>query len=40
MEAEIIPMCEDQGMAIVLWAVLGGDQLLLAEQRKQKEHET
>ena len=25
MEAEIIPMCEDQGMAIVPWAALGGN---------------
>jgi aryl-alcohol dehydrogenase-like predicted oxidoreductase len=37
MEAEIIPMCEDQGMAIVPWAALGGGKLLTAEQRKQKE---
>lgn len=39
MEAEIIPMCEDQGMAIVPWAALGGGQLLSAEQRKQKEQD-
>lgn len=37
MEAEIIPMCEDQGMAIVPWAALGGGQLMSVEQRKQKE---
>lgn len=37
MEAEIIPMCEDQGMGIVPWAALGGGQLLTAEQRKQRE---
>ncbi|KAL8823906.1 MAG: hypothetical protein Q9191_005453 [Dirinaria sp. TL-2023a] len=35
MEAEIIPMCQDQGMAIVPWAALGGGQLLSAEQRKK-----
>ncbi|KAH7380023.1 NADP-dependent oxidoreductase domain-containing protein [Pyrenochaeta sp. MPI-SDFR-AT-0127] len=35
MEAEIIPMCEDQGMAIVSWASLGGGQLVSAEQRKK-----
>ncbi len=40
MEAEIIPMCEDQGMAIVPWAALGGGQLMTAEQRAEKEHET
>jgi aryl-alcohol dehydrogenase-like predicted oxidoreductase len=37
MEAEIFPMCEDQGMAIVPWAALGGGQLITAEQRKAKE---
>jgi aryl-alcohol dehydrogenase-like predicted oxidoreductase len=37
MEAEIIPMCEDQGMAIVPWAALGGGQLLTAKQREEKE---
>lgn len=37
MEAEIIPMCEDQGMAIVPWAALGGGQLMSSEERKQKE---
>ncbi|OIW29029.1 Aldo/keto reductase [Coniochaeta ligniaria NRRL 30616] len=37
MEAEIIPMCEDQGMGIVPWAALGGGQLLSAEQRAEKE---
>ena len=37
MESEIIPMCEDQGMAIVSWASLGGGQLVSAEQRKKLE---
>ena len=35
MEAEIIPMCEDQGMAVVSWAALGGGQLMSSEQRKK-----
>lgn len=35
MESEIIPMCEDQGMAIVSWASLGGGQLVAAEQREK-----
>lgn len=35
MEAELIPMCEDQGMAIMPWAALGGGQLLSTEQRDQ-----
>lgn len=39
MEAEIIPMCEDQGMAIVPWAALGGGQLMSAEQREQKQQD-
>lgn len=39
MEAEIIPMCEDQGMAIVPWAALGGGQLMTSEQRRQKAHQ-
>jgi aryl-alcohol dehydrogenase-like predicted oxidoreductase len=39
MEAEIIPMCEDQGMAIVPWAALGGGQLLTAEQREQRKND-
>ncbi|KAH6691440.1 norsolorinic acid reductase [Plectosphaerella plurivora] len=34
MEAEIIPMCEDQGMGIVSWASLGGGQLTTAAQRR------
>lgn len=34
MEAEIIPMCEDQGMGIVSWASLGGGQLAPAARRK------
>jgi aryl-alcohol dehydrogenase-like predicted oxidoreductase len=28
-------MCEDQGMAIVSWASLGGGQLVAAEQRQR-----
>ena len=32
-------MCEDQGMAIVPWAALGGGQLLSAEQRANAEAE-
>ncbi|KAL0936801.1 norsolorinic acid reductase [Colletotrichum truncatum] len=39
MEAEIIPMCEDQGMAIVPWAALGGGQFLTAEERRKKEED-
>lgn len=39
MEAEIIPMCEDQGMAVVPWAALGGGQLMSAEQREQNKHD-
>ncbi|KAK4495127.1 hypothetical protein PRZ48_013454 [Zasmidium cellare] len=35
MEAEIIPMCQDQGMAVMPWAALGGGQLLSAEQREK-----
>lgn len=34
-ESEIIPMCEDQGMAIASWASLGGGQLTTKEQRKK-----
>ncbi|KAL4968930.1 NADP-dependent oxidoreductase domain-containing protein [Aspergillus stella-maris] len=37
MEAEIIPMCEDQGMAIVPWAALGGGLILSSQQRKGRE---
>lgn len=40
MESEIIPMCEDQGMAIVSWASLGGGQLVAAEQRERLEKDT
>ncbi|KAI5210580.1 Aldo/keto reductase [Aureobasidium subglaciale] len=36
MEAELIPMCEDEGLAIVPWAALGGGQLLTEDQRKQR----
>jgi aryl-alcohol dehydrogenase-like predicted oxidoreductase len=34
-ESENVPMCEDQGMAIVSWASLGGGQLVATEQRKK-----
>ncbi|KAH7159485.1 NADP-dependent oxidoreductase domain-containing protein [Dactylonectria estremocensis] len=37
MEAEVIPMCQDQGMGIVPWAALGGGHLLSVEQRREKE---
>lgn len=37
MEAEIIPMCEDQGMAIVPWAALGGGKFLIAEEREARD---
>jgi aryl-alcohol dehydrogenase-like predicted oxidoreductase len=40
MESEIIPMCEDQGMAIVSWASLGGGQLLTSDQRKKMEEDS
>ena len=30
-------MCEDQGMAVVPWASLGGGQLMTAEQREAAE---
>ncbi|RYP34407.1 hypothetical protein DL767_004276 [Monosporascus sp. MG133] len=39
LEAEVIPMCEDQGMAIVSWASLGGGQLNTAEQRQKMEQD-
>jgi aryl-alcohol dehydrogenase-like predicted oxidoreductase len=39
MESEIIPMCEDQGMAIVSWASLGGGQLIAADKRKELEED-
>lgn len=35
MESEIVPMCEDQGMAIASWASLGGGQLMTKEQREK-----
>ncbi|KAF7188323.1 Norsolorinic acid reductase A [Pseudocercospora fuligena] len=35
MEAEIIPMCQDQGMAIVPWAALGGGALLTSAEKKE-----
>ncbi|THW09240.1 Aldo/keto reductase [Aureobasidium pullulans] len=36
MEAELIPMCEDEGLAIVPWAALGQGQLLTKAQRKER----
>ncbi|KAH7087981.1 NADP-dependent oxidoreductase domain-containing protein [Paraphoma chrysanthemicola] len=39
LESEVIPMCEDQGMAIVPWAALGGGQLVGKEQRKKLEQD-
>ncbi|VUC30965.1 unnamed protein product, partial [Clonostachys rosea] len=39
MEAEIIPMCEDQKMCVVSWASLGGGQLLSAQQRCDQEQD-
>jgi aryl-alcohol dehydrogenase-like predicted oxidoreductase len=39
MEAEVIPMCEDQGMGIVPWATLSGGQLMSTEQKKQTEND-
>ncbi|TDZ60925.1 Norsolorinic acid reductase A [Colletotrichum trifolii] len=39
MEAEIIPMCEDQGMAIVPWAAMGGGQFITEEERKARDSE-
>lgn len=39
MEADIIPMCEDQGMAIASWASLGGGQLMTKEQREKSNTE-
>lgn len=32
-------MCEDQGMAIVPWAALGGGKLVTKEQREQVERD-
>ena len=38
LESELIPMCEDQGMAIVSWASLGGGPLrTMAEQEEAKD---
>ncbi|KAM5358380.1 hypothetical protein ACJZ2D_015333 [Fusarium nematophilum] len=38
MEGEIIPMCEDQGMAIVPWNALGGGHILSSAQRQEREN--
>jgi aryl-alcohol dehydrogenase-like predicted oxidoreductase len=35
MESEIIPTCEEQGIAIISWTSLGGGQLVAAEKRKE-----
>lgn len=40
MESEIIPMCEDQGMAIVSWASLGGGQLQPSSRREKPDPDT
>lgn len=37
MEGDIIPMCEDQGMAVLPWSALGSGQLLSAEQRRERQ---
>lgn len=37
MEGDVIPMCEDQDMAIVSWGSLGTGSLLTAQQRKERE---
>lgn len=39
MEAEIIPMCQDEGLAVVAWAALGGGALLSGDQRKMVEND-
>ena len=39
MEAELIPMAEDQGMAIVPWAALGGGALQTKEVREKAAHD-
>jgi aryl-alcohol dehydrogenase-like predicted oxidoreductase len=36
MEAEIIPMCRDQGIALVPWEAIGAGQLMSKEQREAK----
>ncbi|KAH6874685.1 NADP-dependent oxidoreductase domain-containing protein [Thelonectria olida] len=35
MEAEVIPMCEDQGMAVVPWGSLAGGIITTAEEKRQ-----
>ncbi|KAJ5812697.1 hypothetical protein N7447_009720 [Penicillium robsamsonii] len=37
LEAEVIPMCRDQGMAIVPWEALGAGKFLSKEQREAKQ---
>lgn len=37
LEAEIIPMCEDQGMGVVPWAALGGGQLMPNSEREARD---
>ena len=37
MEGDVIPMCEDQDMAIVSYGSLGTGALLTAQQRKERE---
>ncbi|KAG4417920.1 hypothetical protein IFR04_008974 [Cadophora malorum] len=35
-EAEIVPMCEDQGMGVMTFATLGGGSILTAKERAEK----
>lgn len=37
LEAEIIPMCESEGMGVVPWGALGSGNLLSSEQREERE---
>ncbi|KAF2010474.1 Aldo/keto reductase [Aaosphaeria arxii CBS 175.79] len=39
MEAEIVPMCEDQGMGIVTWGSVAGGQLMTAEERRKRDED-
>ena len=35
MEAELVPMCESEGLGLVSWATLGGGQLMSRRQREE-----
>jgi len=35
-EAEIVPMCEDQGMGVMTFATLGGGSILTTKERAEK----